>query len=448
MKKIPFSFPASPGFDAAAAVAAAIQRAGFAAYLVGGAVRDAVAGYPALDHDLATSARPEELQQLFPELKTVGAAFGVSLLEYGGVALEIATFREERNYLDGRHPELVRYTPDPAVDVRRRDFTVNALLYDPVAGEIVDCVDGVDDIRRGVIRTVGEPEERFGEDYLRMLRAIRFAARLGFDIDPATFRAIGKLAPLTAGLAVERVREELTGMLLGPAPARAFRMLHDSGLLGVLLPEVAVLDSVEQPVEFHPEGNVFRHTLAMLEHLVAPSAELAWSVLLHDVGKAPAQSVDETGRIRFFGHEVVGAEIAEPILRRLRFANESTEVIITAVRRHMHFAQVGNMKQSTLRKLLASPAFELELELNRLDCLSSHGQLDAFVRLLDEVIAREGEVELPPPLLRGRDLVEAGFKPSPRFGAVLDALYERQLNGEITTAAEALAVAKRELAIR
>ncbi len=448
MKKIPFAFPASPGFEAAATVAAAIQRAGFAAFLVGGAVRDAVAGYPPLDHDLATSARPEELQKLFPELKTVGAAFGVSLLERDGMALEIATFREERNYLDGRHPELVCHTRDAGLDVLRRDFSVNALLYDPVAGEIVDYVGGLEDVRRGVIRTVGDPAARFGEDYLRMLRAIRFAARLGFEIDPATWRAIREFAPLTARLAAERVREELTGMLLGPAPARAFRLLHDGGLLEVLLPEVAVLDSVDQPPDFHPEGNVFRHTLVMLEHLVAPSVELAWSVLLHDVGKAPARSLDETGRIRFFGHEAAGAEIADAILRRLRFSTASIELVVSSVRRHMHFAQVGNMKKATLRKLLASPAFELELELNRLDCLSCHGMMDAFVRLLDEVIAREGEVELPPPLLRGRDLIEAGFRPSPRFGAVLDALYERQLNGEITTAAEALAAAKRELTAR
>ncbi len=448
MKKIPFAFPASPGFEAAAAVAAMIQHAGFAAYLVGGAVRDAVAGYGALDHDLATSARPEELQKLFPELKTVGVAFGVSLLEFDGIPLEIATFREERNYLDGRHPELVRHTCDAALDVLRRDFTVNALLYDPVAGEIIDYVGGVEDVRRGVIRTVGDPAARFGEDYLRMLRAIRFAARLGFAIDDATWRAIREFAPLTAKLAAERVREELTGMLLGPAPARAVQLLLDCGLLEVLLPEVAVLDTVDQPPDFHPEGNVFRHTLMMLGHLVAPSVELAWSVLLHDVGKAPARSLDENGRIRFFGHEAAGAEIADAILRRLRFSTESTAIVVDAVRRHMHFAQVGNMKKATLRKLLASPEFALELELNRLDCLSCHGLMDAFVRLLDEVIAREGEVELPEPLLRGRDLINAGFKPSPRFGAVLDALYERQLNGEIATAAEALAAARRELAPR
>lgn len=448
MKKIPFTFPASPGFEAAADVAAVIQHAGFAAYLVGGAVRDAVAGYPPLDHDLATAARPEELRKLFPELKTVGAAFGVSLLDYNGVTLEIATFREERNYLDGRHPELVCHTRDAALDVLRRDFTVNALLYDPVAGEILDHVGGIDDIRRGIIRTVGNPEDRFGEDYLRMLRSIRFAARLGFDIEASTWQAIRRLAPLTAKLAAERVREELTAMLLGAAPARAFRLLHDCGILNALLPEVAMLDTVDQPPDFHPEGNVFCHTLIMLEHLVAPSVELAWSVLLHDVGKAPARALDENGRIRFFGHEAVGAEIAEAILRRLRFSTGSIELVANSVRRHMHFAQVGNMKKSTLRKLLASPAFELELELNRLDCLSCHGLMDAFVRLLDEVIAREGEVELPEPLLRGRDLIEAGLKPSPHFGTALAALYERQLNGEITTAAEALAAAKRELEAR
>lgn len=440
-----FHYPECAGIQAAAKVASRLQTAGFQTFLVGGSVRDAVAGRIPADFDLVSTATPEEIQHVYPEFKLVGAAFGVGLLEVDGVAFEIATCREERNYLDGRHPELVRYTRDVALDVKRRDFTVNALLYDPLQRQLIDYVGGLDDLRRGIIRTVGDPRERFHEDYLRLLRAVRFAARMRFTLAPETAAAIREFAPGCARLATERVREELTAMLTGPDPARAVELLLDLALLPVLLPEVAALAGVEQPPQFHPEGDVFVHTLIMLRHMCGASPELAWSVLLHDVGKAATQSRDPDGRIRFFGHEAEGAEIAEKILTRLHFANREIEVITTAIRRHMHFAQVEQMKPATLRKMLGSPTFALELELNRLDCISCHGLLGAFVRLLDEVVRRDGEVRLPEPLLRGRDLVAAGFRPGPRFAVTLQAVFDRQLDGELRTREDALEFARQLL---
>lgn len=430
---------------AAEAIVRTLQAKHFAAAFVGGAVRDLVAGGRADDIDLVTTARPEALKALFPAMKTVGAGFGVHLIEMDGFSFEVATAREERNYLDGRHPALIRYADDLATDAVRRDFTVNALLFDPLRHEIIDYVGGLVDLRRGVIRTVGDPRRRFGEDYLRMLRAVRFAARMNFTIEPATAAAIVELAPKTALLSPERIRMEFSAMLTGPAPERAIRLCDELGLLPVLLPAVAALKGVEQPPDFHPEGDVFEHTMGMLAHLRLASAELAWSVLLHDIGKPATRFVDAANRIRFFGHECRGAELAAEVLNQLRFSTAEQDAIVTAIRNHMNFAQVEQMKPITRRKMLGGPGFALELELNRLDCISCHRNLAAWLLLLDDVIGLEGKTELPPPLLHGRDLIAAGFAPGPKFGKVLKEVYELQLSGQLPDRDAALGVAAARL---
>ena len=430
-----------PGFNAAVSAALRLREHGFAAGLVGGSVRDLLLGKVPSDFDLVTSAKPEELAQLFADFRAVGASFGVSLIGVGGVSLEVATAREERNYLDGRHPELVRYTADLECDVQRRDFTINALWYDPAEGEVCDCVGGIDDLERGVVRTVGDAGRRFSEDYLRMLRAVRFAARLRFELFPETRRAIQALAPKAAGLAGERINAEVTRMLTGPDPARAVRMLFDTGLLAAVLPEVAALDGVEQPPEFHPEGDVLTHTLLMLSHMACADANLAWSVLLHDISKPEARTVGEDGRARFYAHESMGAELAGKILDRLRFSSADRDSITQAVRNHMRFASVRDMRAAKLRKLIADPNFPLELELHRLDCISCHGLMECFVFLLDRLAAEPEHRRLPEPLVRGRDLVAAGVKPGPRFKTVLEEVFELQLAGELSTPEEALETA-------
>ena len=430
-----------PGFNAAFSAALRLREHGFAAGLVGGSVRDLLLGKVPSDFDLVTSAKPEELAQLFADFRAVGASFGVSLIGVGGVSLEVATAREERNYLDGRHPELVRYTADLECDVQRRDFTINALWYDPAEGEVCDCVGGIDDLERGVVRTVGDAGRRFSEDYLRMLRAVRFAARLRFELFPETRRAIQALAPKAAGLAGERINAEVTRMLTGPDPARAVRMLFDTGLLAAVLPEVAALDGVEQPPEFHPEGDVLTHTLLMLSHMACADANLAWSVLLHDISKPEARTVGEDGRARFYAHESMGAELAGKILDRLRFSSADRDSITQAVRNHMRFASVRDMRAAKLRKLIADPNFPLELELHRLDCISCHGLMECFVFLLDRLAAEPEHRRLPEPWVRGRDLVAAGVKPGPRFKTVLEEVFELQLAGELSTPEEALETA-------
>lgn len=437
--------PDTADFRTARSVARKLGDAGFRAMLVGGSVRDMLLGRVPHDFDLVTDATPEELAQVFPgECELVGASFGVSLVKRDGLSLEVATAREERNYLDGRHPESVRYTRDLSVDVARRDFTVNALMYDPVAGEVVDHVGGVADLEKGVIRCVGDPERRFSEDYLRMLRAVRFAGRFGFGLDPATRAALDKLSGKCSQLSGERVREEMSRILCTPRAAESLKLMLDSGLLAAVLPEVAALSGVEQPPEFHPEGDVFTHTCLMLRNMVLPTVNLAWSVLLHDVGKKPCFGRDETGRIRFFGHESAGAEMAGAILERLRFSVADRERIVAAVKNHMRFAAVREMKSGKILRLLADDNFALELELHRLDCMSCHGKLDGFVYLVDQ-LRKLPEAKLPPPLILGRDLVGAGFSPSPRFGEVLREIYERQLSGEFADREGALQAALKML---
>ncbi len=425
--------------EAAAEVVEKLQHAGFAAFFVGGAVRDMLLGYAPKDIDIATSALPAQVGALFQDIQTVGACFGVMLVRHCGYQFEVATLRLERNYLDGRRPENVSYTNDPEVDARRRDFTVNAMFYDPVRDEFLDFFSGQEDLRRGVIRTVGDPVERFSEDYLRMLRAVRFATKLDFELAPATADAIRMNADKTAKLAAERVRVELDKMLTGPQPSRAVKLLHKLALLDAVLPEVSAMDGVEQPEKFHPEGDVLVHTLLMLDYMKLPSSELAWSILLHDVGKPATRFIDENGTARFFGHESVGAEMAEKIMIRLRHSKDMTEAVCHAVRNHMRFAHVDQMRPAKWRRMISDKMFPMELELHRIDCMASHGKVENYLLMLDRLSESGGETKLPPPLLNGSDLIALGYQPGPDFGHILREIADLQLSGDVKSKEEALA---------
>ena len=425
-----------------------LRASGHAAFLVGGCVRDMLLQQLPGDFDVATSALPQELKQLFPGSGEVGAHFGVVLVRGSGVQsgaqVEVATFRSDLEYLDGRHPSGVRFETSPRQDALRRDFTINALLLDPVSGQVLDFTSGRADLEAGIIRAIGDPQKRFEEDHLRLLRAIRFAARLSFTIEPATFAAIRDLAPQIKTVAAERVRDELVRILTEGGARRGLELLASSGLLHEILPEVEAMRGVEQPPEFHPEGDVFIHTLIMLDGLQKPSATLAMGVLLHDVGKPPTFRRAE--RIRFDGHVQKGVEIAHAILARLRFSNDETTAVEALVANHMKFMDVGKMRESTLKRFIRQPAFAEHMELHRLDCLSSHGSLSSY-----DFVRRKLE-ELPPEqlqpklLLTGRDLIAAGYPPGPRFSGVLKAVEDAQLEGRITTAEEALSLAISEFA--
>ena len=440
--------PELPELVAVRKIIRRINEAGYAAALVGGVVRDLVMGRKPHDFDVMTTMPPDRMPEFFDSCRMVGASFGVALIRIDGFEFEVATARKERNYMDGRHPGDVRYTDDPGEDVLRRDFTINAMLCNPFTGEIDDRVGGLADLSRGVVRTVGRPAERFREDYLRMLRAVRFAARFGFEIDPETRRALVELAPLAARISGERIRLELEAILLGPRPAAGFRMLQEFGLLAAVLPEVAAQRGVAQPPEFHPEGDVFEHTMLMLEHLAYPDPITAWSVLLHDVGKPGTFRVSGTegGRIRFFGHEELGADLVAEIGDRLRFSAADRDAVAEVVRGHMRMAAVREMRPAKLRRLLGGTYFSSELELHRVDCLSCHGKMEGFVFLLDRLREYDSSATgvLPEPWVRGRDLVAAGLRPGPDFRPVLDWIYDRQLGGELADRGAALRLAVAE----
>jgi len=417
-----------------------LRASGHKAYFVGGCVRDLLLGRAPKDFDVATSARPEEVLALFPRADRVGAHFGVVLVHEGRAHVEVATFRADLEYLDGRHPEGVRFETDPRADAVRRDFTINALLLDPLSGEILDFVEGRADLEAGVIRAIGDPAQRFREDHLRLLRAVRFAARLGFSIEPATCDAIRSLAPLIHAVSAERVRDELARILTEGGARRGFELLDATGLLHQILPEIEAMKGVEQPPEFHPEGDVWTHTLIMLDGMREPSVGLALGVLLHDVGKPATFKVAE--RIRFDGHVEKGLEIARPLLTRLRFPSDTIETAEALIANHMKFGAVTRMRESKLKRFLRMPDFDEHLALHRLDCLSSHRNLDNY-----EFVKRK-LAELPPAQLKparlvtGRDLIEAGYRPGPLFKAVLDEIEDAQLEGRIATREEGLALAR------
>ena len=430
--------------EIAAEIVKKLHSAGHSAYFVGGAVRDMLLGKTPKDIDIVSSATPAETVEIFPDTMEVGAAFGVMLVREQGISFEVSTYREERNYMDGRHPEHVKYSKDPEIDVSRRDFTVNGLLYNPETGEVFDYVDGIKDLEQGVIRTIGNAETRFGEDYLRMLRAVRFASRFGFTLESDTLQAIQKLAPETVKLSAERIQQELTMIFTGESPDLALDMLHDTGLLAVLLPEVEAMRGVTQPPQYHPEGDVYEHTRLMLKAMALPNELIAWSVLLHDVAKPQTYFVDETGRERFFGHEQKGAIMAKDIMSRLRFSKQAIDRVSHAVKNHMRFASVLQMRKDKVRRLLADDNFPLELELHRLDCISSHALLDVFTFLLDKIVEQDGEVKLPPPLLTGKDLIDLGFKPGPKFKKILEKVSDLQLKNKLKTKESAIACVKQK----
>ncbi len=411
-----------------------LRGAGHQAYLVGGAVRDLLLGRKPKDWDVTTDAEPERIQTLFEHTVPLGAAFGIITVIMDDGAYEVATFREEREYAyaDGRHPDEVRYATEPGLDVIRRDFTVNALLYDPVASLVIDYTGGMDDMHRGILRAIGDPERRFAEDHLRMLRAVRFAARLGYRMDSATFNAIRQHACDVAKVSMERIRDELEKMLLHSSRRYAFELLAETGLLAVVMPEIDALRGCEQPPVFHPEGDVFQHTMLMLEHIAWPSPPLAWSVLLHDVGKPPARTVKDDGVAHFYGHEAIGADMAGDILRKLRLPNAVIESVVPAVRNHMKFAHVDKMKPATWRRMIADKNFPVELELHRIDCISCHGLMGNYYLMLDRLrlLELEGQAAaLPPPLLTGKDMIALGMKPGVKMGVMLREIADLQLNG-------------------
>jgi poly(A) polymerase len=419
----------------------ALQNAGFQAFLVGGCVRDLLLEREPADYDVATSATPEQVLKLFPDGVTVGAQFGVILVPREGVSLEVATFRSDVGYTDGRHPDQVVFASSPEEDVKRRDFTINGLVMRHNTGEILDFVDGQTDLRAGIIRAIGEPDRRFAEDKLRMLRAVRFAARFGYEIEPKTFAAIQKHAREISQVSAERIRDELTKLLTEGRARTGFELLDSGWLLSIVLPEIAALKGVEQPPQYHPEGDVWIHTLLMLGGLPAGcSATLAWGVLLHDVGKpATFRSAKETGnRIRFDGHVEVGLAIGKRILAKLRFSNDDTEQILSLVEHHMKFKDVGRMRPATLKRFVRLRRFEEHLALHRLDCLASHRNLEAYQFLLDFLRTTPPELVRPTRLVTGEDLLDLGFKPGPLIGEILAAVEEAQLNGELASREEAI----------
>ncbi|MCA2963357.1 MAG: CCA tRNA nucleotidyltransferase [Acidobacteriaceae bacterium] len=407
-----------------------LRAAGHQAWLVGGCVRDLLLGVPPQDFDVATSARPEQIAGLFPAARPVGAHFGVMLVG----EVEVATFRSDGVYADGRRPESVNYETKPDADARRRDFTINGLFLDPFSGEVLDFVGGREDLARRTVRAIGDAAVRFGEDHLRMLRAVRFAARLDFSIDPATLAAIDPAA--IRRIAVERVFAELNRILGEGGAARGMALLDRCGLLAELLPEVKAMQGVEQPADWHPEGDVWVHTLELLRHMGAAGPGLAWGALLHDVGKPVTQTV--TDRIRFNGHDRVGAEMAGRILGRLRAGGELIERVEYLVSCHMRFPDLPKMRPATLKRFLRHEGFGELLELHRLDCLASSGRLGTYEYARAQWEGLSPEELRPAPLVTGRDVMALGVAPGPRIGELLRALEEEQLEGNVSTREEAL----------
>ncbi|MDK2973508.1 MAG: poly(A) polymerase [Candidatus Sumerlaeota bacterium] len=414
-----------------------LKDAGFDARWVGGCVRDALLGRTLKDIDIATDATPGDVRRIFGDVKFAGASFGVSLVHLGGHTFEVATFRRDGRYVDCRRPESVEYGT-ARQDALRRDFTINAIFLDPLTNEIFDPADGQGDIERRLIRTVREPRERFAEDALRLLRAIRFAARLDFAIEPRTWEALVELAPTIRAISPERIRDELTMMLVGEHPARAFALLDTSGLLALLLPEIAAMKGVEQGERYHPEGDVFVHTMLCIENVEPRTPVTCWAALLHDVGK-PGTFARSADRITFYGHDAVGARIAEGILRRLRFSNDDIRRITAIVARHMRFMQAHDWNAATLRRFLSAETIHEDLAIHRADCLACHGKLAnwEFVSGKLREFEESHEPVLPPPLLTGNDLIGLGYRPGPLFAEILASLQEEQLNGTLTSTEEA-----------
>jgi poly(A) polymerase len=480
--------PATPKFEAAATILRTLRAVGYEAYLAGGCVRDLLLGREPQDYDVATSATPDVVLGTFPRTFAVGAHFGVVLVAEDGdpsassqVVTEVATFRSDGLYTDGRHPDEVRYTKTAEEDVQRRDFTINGLLLDPtgqlpqeprrppsaepasqnagpsttvamatcaqddiggIRSAVIDYVGGVADLDAGLIRAIGKPERRFEEDHLRLLRGVRFAARFGFEIEPATFAAMRRLASRVDAVSRERVRDELTKMLIEGHARRAFELLDETGLLTQVLPEVAKMKGVAQPPQFHPEGDVWTHTLLILDQIQAgASPTLAWGALLHDVGKPPTFRV-APDRIRFDGHVEVGVAMGAEICRRFRFSNDETDQILALIENHMKFADAPRMKASTLKRFLRLERFDEHLALHRMDCLAAHGNLDIWDYVREQHETLPEDAVRPKPLITGRELIAAGYVPGPGFKEMLHAVEDAQLEGAISTLEEAMGLVR------
>ena len=419
-----------------------LRDAGHEAYIAGGAVRDLILGRSVGDLDVVTSALPDAVESLFPVTIPVGKQFGVMIVVENGINYEVATFRAEGDYSDGRRPDRVEFV-DARTDVQRRDFTVNGLLLDPFSEEILDYCEGRKDLEAKVIRTIGKPADRFGEDKLRLIRAVRFAGQLGFQIEPQTWEELKNQAGGIEQVSHERVRDELLKMLTAEHADRGLGLLLESGLLMVILPEVAAMVGVEQPPEFHPEGDVWVHTCLMFTLVSNPSPTLALGILLHDVGKPPTFRVRE--RIRFDRHAEVGADLAATICRRLRVSNQQLVSVVELVRQHLRFMHVQQMRESKLKRFLRQESFDEHLELHRVDCLASHRDLTAFDFCRQKLDELSEEQIKPPPLLTGHDLIALGLEPGPRFKELLSALEDRQLEGEVKSHEEALDWVRKEL---
>ena len=388
------------------------------------------------DFDIATSARPEDVQKIFKKTIPVGAQFGVIMVVKGKVPYEVATFRTDLSYADGRHPEGVVFST-PQEDALRRDFTINGLFFDPIKKKVIDYVGGRQDLRAKIIRAIGDPLARFKEDRLRILRAVRFSAVLGFPIEPATFKAIQKCAKEITEVSSERIHEELIKLFTGPRPGRGLDLLDESGVLDVILPEVARMKGVQQPPEFHPEGDVYVHRKLVLDQLRSPSLVLAFGALLHDVGKPPTFKIAD--RIRFDGHDRVGEKMTHQICQRLRFSNSQKDSIAELVGNHMRFKDVRQMRMSTLKRFMAMPTFKEQLKLHRMDCLASHGDLNNWSFLKEKLKEFSVKEIKPIPLINGKDLLAAGYSEGPLIGAILKSVEDQQLEGQLNAREDALA---------
>jgi len=453
----------TPQFEAALRIVATLRSRGYEAYFAGGCVRDLLLGHEPADYDVATNAIPDVVLDMFPRTFAVGAHFGVVLVapeeEDSRFTTEVATFRSDLAYSDGRHPDAVRYTTSAEEDVQRRDFTINGLLLDPLRvrplhggslldeciadpnvlrAAVLDYVGGLADLDAGLVRAIGRPELRFEEDHLRMLRGVRFAARFGFELEPETRRAICSLAPRIHAVSRERIRDELTKMLTEGHARRAFELLDETGLLAEVLPQIARMKGVQQPPQFHPEGDVWIHTLMLLEQLpTGCSMTLAWGALLHDVGK-PATFRRAPDRIRFDGHVEIGVAMAAEICRSFRFSNEETRQVLALVDNHMRFMDAQRMKASTLKRFFRLDRFDEHLALHRMDCLAASGNLENWEFVRERFSAMPEEAVRPQPLITGRELIAAGYTPGARFREMLCAVEDAQLEGSIATAEEAL----------
>jgi len=425
--------------DAAISIIQRLHQAGYKSLLAGGCVRDRLLGKEPKDYDVATSALPEQVIALFPGALTVGAHFGVVVVRKGEHQIEVATFRQDGVYHDGRRPESVTFST-PEMDAERRDFTVNGLFEEPLQGEIIDYVGGEADLKARVLRAIGDPVKRFEEDQLRLMRAVRFATVLDFEIEAETWSAVKALAPQIKTVSMERLREEFSRTMLHPNRVRGFDLLVESGLMRHLLPEILVLQGCEQPPQFHPEGDVFIHTRLMLTYLPPDaSLSLVLSILFHDIAKPATQTIDENGRIRFNGHDQLGASMTDNILRRLKYPNQVIEQTVEAVANHMVFKDVPKMRVAKLKRFMARPGFDDEMELHRCDCLGCHGMLDNYHFLLAKREEFANEPLIPPRLIDGNDLIALGWKPGRALGAILEAVQTQQLEGKLSTREEALA---------